>query len=191
MVPFILQLGLFATPVAYGMSFIPSRFRTLYAVVNPLGPVIDGYRRAVLYGQAPQLASGDPRGLLRDRGDVGWVRALQAIGDPLCRRCLRGTIAAEHVWKRFHADRSRRQLRDKIDQLPARFRGVRRGWRWVLRDIGFHAAPGDSIGLVGVNGSGKSTLLKILCRVMYPEAGRVTAVGKGRGVDRGAIGHPP
>ncbi|MGH2596895.1 MAG: ABC transporter permease [Actinomycetota bacterium] len=52
-IPFFLQLGLFATPVAYSMSFIPSQYRTLYAIVNPLGPVIDGYRRAVLYGQGP------------------------------------------------------------------------------------------------------------------------------------------
>ncbi|MGH2596896.1 MAG: ABC transporter ATP-binding protein, partial [Actinomycetota bacterium] len=89
-----------------------------------------------------------------------------------------GTIAADHVWKRFHADRSRRQLRDQIDQLPARLKGARRGWRWALRDIGFHAEPGDSIGLVGINGSGKSTFLKILCRVMYPYAGNVTAVGR-------------
>jgi ABC-2 type transport system permease protein/lipopolysaccharide transport system permease protein len=53
-VPLILQLGLFATPVAYGMSFIPAKFRLLYAVLNPLAPAIDGYRRAVLYGQAPE-----------------------------------------------------------------------------------------------------------------------------------------
>lgn len=89
-----------------------------------------------------------------------------------------GTIVAEHVWKRFHADRSRRQLRDKVDKLPSRLKGARRGWRWALRDIGFHAEPGDSIGLVGINGSGKSTFLKILCRVMYPYAGSVTAVGR-------------
>lgn len=52
-VPFILQLGLFATPIAYSLSFIPAQFRVLYALVNPLGPVIDGYRRAVVYGQGP------------------------------------------------------------------------------------------------------------------------------------------
>ena len=33
-VPLILQLGLFATPVAYGMSFIPAKFRLLYAVLK-------------------------------------------------------------------------------------------------------------------------------------------------------------
>jgi ABC-type polysaccharide/polyol phosphate transport system ATPase subunit len=34
------------------------------------------------------------------------------------------------------------------------------------------------VGLVGANGSGKSTLLKILSRVMYPYAGRVTVGGR-------------
>lgn len=52
-VPFFLQLGLFATPVAYSMSFIPPELRVPYSILNPLAPVIDGYRRAVLYGQAP------------------------------------------------------------------------------------------------------------------------------------------
>ena len=89
-----------------------------------------------------------------------------------------GTISAEHVWKRFHADRQTRQLRDKFHHLPARLRGTRRGWRWALRDIDLHADPGESVGLVGVNGSGKSTLLKILSRVMYPYAGSVAAAGR-------------
>lgn len=53
--PIILQFGLLATPVAYGLQIVPARWRGLYAVVNPLGPVIDGYRRAVLLGQAPDL----------------------------------------------------------------------------------------------------------------------------------------
>jgi ABC-2 type transport system permease protein/lipopolysaccharide transport system permease protein len=52
-IPMLLQLGLFATPIAYSMSFIPARLRLPYSIVNPLAPVIDGYRRAVLYGRAP------------------------------------------------------------------------------------------------------------------------------------------
>ena len=51
--PIILQFGLFATPVAYGIEAVPERYRLLYAALNPLGPVIDGYRRAVLFGSAP------------------------------------------------------------------------------------------------------------------------------------------
>lgn len=51
--PLILQLGLFATPVAYGIEAVPERYRLLYAALNPLGPVIDGYRRTILFGQGP------------------------------------------------------------------------------------------------------------------------------------------
>ena len=51
--PIMLQLGLFATPVAYGMELIPQQFRTIYSFINPLAPVIDGYRRAVLLGLPP------------------------------------------------------------------------------------------------------------------------------------------
>ena len=52
--PMILQLGLLATPVAWPIETIPEGARIAYAIVNPLGPVIDGYRRAVLYGKSPQ-----------------------------------------------------------------------------------------------------------------------------------------
>jgi ABC-2 type transport system permease protein/lipopolysaccharide transport system permease protein len=52
-IPIALQLGLFATPVAYGIDVIPARYHVLYSTLNPLAPVIDGYRRAVLFGQAP------------------------------------------------------------------------------------------------------------------------------------------
>jgi ABC-2 type transport system permease protein/lipopolysaccharide transport system permease protein len=52
-VPILLQLGLFATPVAYGLNFIPEHLRTAYVALNPLAAVIDGYRSTVLYGTAP------------------------------------------------------------------------------------------------------------------------------------------
>jgi ABC-type polysaccharide/polyol phosphate export permease len=51
--PIVLQLALFATPVAYGIDVVPESLRWLYALLNPLAPVIDGYRRSVLLGQAP------------------------------------------------------------------------------------------------------------------------------------------
>ncbi len=53
--PIILQLGLFATPIAYRFEDIPERWRGLYSAANPLGPVIDGLRRSILYGEAPRL----------------------------------------------------------------------------------------------------------------------------------------
>jgi ABC-type polysaccharide/polyol phosphate export permease len=51
--PIILQLGLFATPVAYGMEVVPENLQVLYCAANPLAPVIDGYRRTVLLGLPP------------------------------------------------------------------------------------------------------------------------------------------
>ena len=53
--PILLQLGLFATPVAYGMDdIIPRAWRPFYCAFNPLAAVIDGYRRAVLLGLPPR-----------------------------------------------------------------------------------------------------------------------------------------
>jgi ABC-2 type transport system permease protein/lipopolysaccharide transport system permease protein len=53
-VPLVVQVGMFATPVAYGLSVIPANLQVGYAILNPLGPIIDDFRRTVLYGQAPQ-----------------------------------------------------------------------------------------------------------------------------------------
>jgi ABC-type polysaccharide/polyol phosphate export permease len=51
--PMITQLGLLATPIAYGMNKIPEHLRLPYSAVNPLAPVIDGLRRTILLGQQP------------------------------------------------------------------------------------------------------------------------------------------
>jgi ABC-2 type transport system permease protein/lipopolysaccharide transport system permease protein len=53
MVPLVLQLGLFATPVAYGMDSIPEKYQLAYSFLNPLAPIIDGYRRTVLEDLPP------------------------------------------------------------------------------------------------------------------------------------------
>lgn len=51
--PILLQLGLFATPVAYGIEAVPKSALPFYSAINPLAPVIDGYRRVLLHGQPP------------------------------------------------------------------------------------------------------------------------------------------
>jgi ABC-type polysaccharide/polyol phosphate export permease len=51
--PLLIQFGLFVTPIAYGIEQIPQSERVLYSFLNPLAPVIDGYRRTVLFGQSP------------------------------------------------------------------------------------------------------------------------------------------
>jgi ABC-type polysaccharide/polyol phosphate export permease len=52
--PLMLQIGIFATPVAWGIETVPSSLRGLYAAINPLAPIIDGYRRTVLFGETPE-----------------------------------------------------------------------------------------------------------------------------------------
>jgi len=49
----ILQMGLFLTPVAWGIRSVPGRWRAAYCAIDPLAAVIDGYRRVVLQGRAP------------------------------------------------------------------------------------------------------------------------------------------
>jgi ABC-type polysaccharide/polyol phosphate export permease len=54
--PLFLQLGLFLTPIMYGLDAFAPKWRNLYVMVNPLGGVIDGMRRSMLYGQAPVVS---------------------------------------------------------------------------------------------------------------------------------------
>jgi ABC-type polysaccharide/polyol phosphate export permease len=52
----LIQLGLFATPVAYSMTnIVPKSWQPVYAAINPLGPVIQGYRDTVLLGHQPKF----------------------------------------------------------------------------------------------------------------------------------------
>jgi ABC-type polysaccharide/polyol phosphate export permease len=52
--PIVLQLGLFATPIAYPLDrFIPEQFQWVYAAVNPMAAVVEGYHDTVLLGQPP------------------------------------------------------------------------------------------------------------------------------------------
>jgi lipopolysaccharide transport system permease protein len=46
-VPFVLQLWLWASPVAYPGSVVPARFKLLYTL-NPMTGVVEGYRWALL-----------------------------------------------------------------------------------------------------------------------------------------------
>lgn len=55
-VPFALQLWLFATPVAYPTSLVPDRWRALYGL-NPMTGVIEGFRWALVGGTAPGPAT--------------------------------------------------------------------------------------------------------------------------------------
>lgn len=51
-VPFLVQIWLFASPVMYTTTLIPARFHWLYAL-NPMVGVIQGFRWAIVAGPAP------------------------------------------------------------------------------------------------------------------------------------------
>jgi ABC-type polysaccharide/polyol phosphate export permease len=57
--PLLIQIGLFVTPVVYGTSSISNSevFLVAFSAINPLVPVIDGLRGAVLSGLSPNWAS--------------------------------------------------------------------------------------------------------------------------------------
>jgi lipopolysaccharide transport system permease protein len=51
-VPFIIQFGLFVSPIAFSTGDIPAAWRGLYAL-NPMVGVIDGFRWSILGGRTP------------------------------------------------------------------------------------------------------------------------------------------
>ena len=51
-IPFMIQLGLFASPVVYPASLVPESVRFLYGL-NPMAGVIEGFRWALLGTQMP------------------------------------------------------------------------------------------------------------------------------------------
>jgi ABC-type polysaccharide/polyol phosphate export permease len=54
LLPIVLQLGVIATPIAYGLDVIPAGARAWYSAANPIAPVIDGFRRILLAGEYPR-----------------------------------------------------------------------------------------------------------------------------------------
>jgi ABC-type polysaccharide/polyol phosphate export permease len=51
--PIVIQLGLFATPVIWQFKRIPGKWQYVYSFISPLGPIIDDARRAMLLGLNP------------------------------------------------------------------------------------------------------------------------------------------
>ena len=56
-VPFIVQFGLYISPVGFSSSVVPEQWRLLYSL-NPMVGVIDGFRWALLKGDAPLFWPG-------------------------------------------------------------------------------------------------------------------------------------
>jgi homopolymeric O-antigen transport system permease protein len=80
--PFVLQLGLFASPVVYSVDGIPASWRPVYEVLNPLAAAIDGMRRIVVHGHWPDFGI--------TFAALGWCMLLLVGGYMLFKRLERG-----------------------------------------------------------------------------------------------------
>ncbi len=49
--PIVLQVWMFASPIIYPVSAVPVQYREVYLLVNPIAFLIDGFRNAVLLGK--------------------------------------------------------------------------------------------------------------------------------------------
>jgi lipopolysaccharide transport system permease protein len=56
LIPFLLQIWMYVTPVVYGSMLIPERFRFLLAL-NPMTGVVEGFRWALLSGNSPTFTA--------------------------------------------------------------------------------------------------------------------------------------
>lgn len=56
-IPFIVQFGLYVSPVGFSLSVVPSEWRLLYSI-NPMVGVIDGFRWCILGDQAQLYLPG-------------------------------------------------------------------------------------------------------------------------------------
>ena len=57
LIPFIVQLGLYISPVGFPSSIVPERWRFLYSL-NPMAGVIDGFRWSLFGGRNPIYMPG-------------------------------------------------------------------------------------------------------------------------------------
>jgi lipopolysaccharide transport system permease protein len=55
--PFVLQLWLFGSPVAYPLTVVPEQWRNLYVALNPAAGILDGFREVLALGELPNPAT--------------------------------------------------------------------------------------------------------------------------------------
>ena len=81
-VPFLLQFGLYASPVGFSSAIVPLEWRLLYSL-NPMVGIIDGFRWCIVGGESPIYLPGFAVSL-------AVIAALLWIGIACFRRIERG-----------------------------------------------------------------------------------------------------
>ncbi|HXR09713.1 MAG TPA: ABC transporter ATP-binding protein, partial [Candidatus Acidoferrales bacterium] len=78
---------------------------------------------------------------------------------PLALTAPRGDIEFRNVWFAYHGGANPKEE------------------DWVLRDVSFHIAPGQSLAIVGHTGAGKTTLIQLLLRFYEIQRGEILLDG--------------
>jgi ATP-binding cassette, subfamily B, multidrug efflux pump len=81
------------------------------------------------------------------------------VEKPLSLSVPRGEIEFRHVWFAYHGGANPRDE------------------DWVLRDVSFHIAPGQTVAIVGHTGAGKTTLIQLLLRFYDIQLGQILLDG--------------
>ncbi len=81
-IPFLLQMGLFASAIVFPLSLLNEPWATIYGIANPVAGTVDGVRRVVTEGNWP-----DP---LLTVGGLVWASILLVAGYALFERLERG-----------------------------------------------------------------------------------------------------
>ncbi len=190
----VLMVWMFGTSVLYPAQLVGGRVGMLMEL-NPLTPILDGYRAVLLVGQSPFTPAFRPRhpyfagAGLRGVADVS-PRRIPVRGE---RVTMKPAVVFDGVWKKFRRGERHDSLRDLIPSMARRVLGrvahVRS--RRVERVLGaegglvFEVAPGEALGIIGPNGAGKSTTLKLLTKILRPNRGRMRSARPRRRADRG------
>jgi ABC-2 type transport system ATP-binding protein len=88
---------------------------------------------------------------------------------------MTAAISIEQVSKTF---RIYHELNQTLKSAVMRRRRASYEEFWALRGVSLEIPEASTFALVGDNGSGKSTLLKCIAKILYPNAGTITARGR-------------
>jgi len=114
------------------------------------GPIRDIVEKYNIF-QGAMASSERLVGLLKEQPEIDYI-----IAEPSREISLKdfaGEIEFQHIWFSYN------------------------GRDYVLKDISFHIAPGQSVALVGVTGSGKTSLTSVLTRLYEIQKGTILLDG--------------
>jgi ABC-type polysaccharide/polyol phosphate transport system ATPase subunit len=87
-------------------------------------------------------------------------------------------IHFQNVSKQFTLHRDRPRSLQELFLSWRRYRRPKPEKFWVLRDVSFQVAKGETLGIIGPNGVGKSTVLKLIAGIIFPSAGQIKVSGR-------------